>query len=473
MGSIQVAGCLMLPRDEIGEALLEPVEDQWFERKSAMAKPAQIAETEVAFANAEGGTLVVGLHGGRVEGTDAVAKHRNGLMQAAIDLTQPPVRTRSRLLACRNHKGQEDHLLVIEVEPSEIVHATSADICYLRIGDENRKLSFHQRQELIYDKGESHFDGTAVPDVRAADLDDGLLRSFASAIRHPEPARVLGARGLLTPGGAVTAAAYLLFGRHPQDRFPVAHVRVLRYRGSTRETGRRQELVDDRRFEGPIPRVIGAAADAIRELQPARRVLGPGGIFQREGLVPAEAWLEGLVNAVVHRSYSLAGDHIRIDVFNNRIEIESPGRFPGLVNIADPRRITRFARNPRIARVCADLHFGQELGEGIRRMFEEMQIRGLAEPLYRTTPGSVRLTLSATMINEALMRRLPTRSMEVIELLRDTASLSTGDIAESLGMSKPPTLRRLTALREAGLIDWVGKGTRDPRAYWRLHSDYE
>ncbi len=87
-----------------------------------------------------------------------------------------------------------------------------------------------------------------------------------------------------------------------------------------------------------------------------------------------------MVNAVVHRSYSLSGDHIRVEIFDDRIEVQSPGRFPGIADAGDPLKVTRFARNPRIARVCADLRFGQELGEGIRRMFEEMRLAGSRRP---------------------------------------------------------------------------------------------
>jgi ATP-dependent DNA helicase RecG len=177
------------------------------------------------------------------------------------------------------------------------------------------------------------------------------------------------------------------------------------------------------------------------------------------------------VNAVVHRSYSLGGDHIRIEVFSDRIEVESPGRFPCLVKLTDPREVVRFARNPRIACVCADLQYGQELGEGIRRMFEEMQARGLAEPLYSQTPGTVRLTLSAIMVDPKLARQLPPRFLAIIDLIRKGPALSTGDIAEALGLSRPTTIRRLNALKSAGLIDWVGKSANDPRAYWRLHSE--
>ena len=188
-------------------------------------------------------------------------------------------------------------------------------------------------------------------------------------------------------------------------------------------------------------------------------------------ILPEAAWIEGIVNAVVHRSYSLGGDHIRVEIFDDRVEIASPGRFPGLVRIADPRKIVRFARNPRVARVCADLRFGQELGEGIRRMFEEMRMHGLAEPLYTQTAAAVRLTLSAVLVDLELAARLPGQYPRILEILRGETPASTGDIAEALSVSQPTAIRYLKAMQDAGLIDWAGKSPRDPRAYWRLRSE--
>jgi ATP-dependent DNA helicase RecG len=462
---------LALPPQEVAAALAALPEGQWLERKSIRVQPPQLAQAQVAFANAEGGTIVVGIHEGRVEGTDGQARHRNALMQAAIDHSEPRVPARSRLVECRNQRGQTDHLLVFDIGASEVVHATSRDEVFLRVGDESRRLTFIQRQELVYDKRQAHFDGTAVADVTPDDLDGDLLHSFAMAVGVGDHGRLLQARGLLTRSGAVTTAAYLLFGRTPQDAFPAAFVRVIRYRGRVRGAGARQELLADYACDGSISEVITAAVERVRALEPKRRVLGGGGRFVLQGLVPEPAWLEGIVNAVVHRSYSLGGDHVRVEIFDDRIEVESPGRFPGLVRIADPRKIVRFARNPRIARVCSDLGFGQELGEGIRRMFEEMRLHGLAQPLYTQTAGSVRLTLSAVLVDPEQAARLPAQYPRILELLRGEAPVSTGDVAEVLGVAQPTAIRYLKAMREVGLIDWVGKSARDPRAYWRLHSE--
>lgn len=115
---------------------------------------------------------------------------------------------------------------------------------------------------------------------------------------------------------------------------------------------------------------------------PKWRQLAQSGFFEPTHRIPEGAWLEGLVNAVVHRSYSMMGDHIRVEIFPNRLEIFSPGRFPGLADPRHPLQIPRFARNPRIARVLSDMGVTRELGEGIKRMFEEMRRRGLSDPIY-------------------------------------------------------------------------------------------
>jgi ATP-dependent DNA helicase RecG len=310
-------------------------------------------------------------------------------------------------MECLNDAEEPDGLFVVEVEPSDRVHSNHKDEVYLRVGDENRRLTFLQRQELLYDKGQASYEVTPLADASVEDLDRELLASYAAAVNHPDPVRLLRARGLIDRTDNLTIAGVLLFAEHPQRWLPEANIRILRYRGTERGTGARQQLLEDVRIDGSIPLQLSAGREAVFRLLPTRRALARTGRFERIGLIPRDAWLEGLVNAAIHRSYSISGDHIRIEIFDDRIEVESPGRFPGISDISNPLKVTRFARNPRIARVCADLAFGQELGEGIRRIFEEMRLAGLADPEYRQTSGSVRLVLDSTPIDVELESRLP------------------------------------------------------------------
>ncbi len=391
----QVDAALALPARETGTALLALPEDQWFDRKSVRVSAKDLGPPLTAFANAEGGTIVIGLHDGQVEGCRQYPAKMNSFRQAAIDFTVPPARMTVSEVACVNSRGEDDMLFVIRVDPGERVHEVKTGECYLRLGDETRKLTYPQRQELEFDKGQAQYDGFACPGVATSDLDELFLEDYRQGIRAGSIDGLMQARNLLTRRGEITNAAYLLFGRHPQDVFPQAHVRIIRFLTIERGTGARLGVEEgtDRRVDGPIPRCITEATAIVDELIPRRRHLAPSGRFEAAPIVPRDAWLEGLVNAIIHRSYSMAGDHIRVEIFPNRIEIESPGRFPGLPNPGRPSQITRFARNPRIARVCADLCIGLELGEGINRIFDEMRFARLAEPVYQQTSSSVRLIL--------------------------------------------------------------------------------
>lgn len=465
-----VESSLQAGPEDIGAVMLSIPESQWFDRKSARVAPKHVGEALCAFANAEGGALVIGTHRGIVEGVDG-AQRMNDWRQAGIDWCDPPVKVVWRLIDCVAADGRPNHLLVGEIPPSACVHATKADEVFLRVGDENRRLTFAQRQELVYDKGQAQFDGTVVPGAEFEDLDPELVRQYAQAIKAADDRRALEARGLLSKKGEVTVAAWLLFARAPQAHLPSAYVRIVRYQGRTRETGSRQQIVEDQRCEGAIPVLLEGARATIDRVEPKRRLLGSLGRFVLQELIPHDAWFEGVVNAVVHRSYSLGGDHIRVEVFDDRIEITSPGSFPGLTSPANLPEVTRFARNPRIARACADLQFGQELGEGIRRMFQEMRTRGLADPLFQTTQTSVRLVLNSLVADGRVLGQFSPEYLRIMDVVRQGQRLSTGEIAEAIKVARPTAILRLNLLRDMGLIEWVGKSPKDPRAYWRLRSE--
>jgi ATP-dependent DNA helicase RecG len=348
------------------------------------------------------------------------------------------------------------------------MHANAKDDVYLRVGDENRKLTFAQRQELTFDRGPGSYEARPLSDVTVSALDTELLESYVTIIGASDGERLLQARGLLADAWTPNVAGWLLFAPHPQAQLPEALVRVLRYRGTERGAGARQQLLSDVRCEGPIPRILSEARTRVHELQPTRRALGREGRFENVPLVPEDAWLEGLVNAVVHRSYSLAGDHIRVEIFDDRIEISSPGRFPGIVDLADPLSAPRFARNPRIARVCADLEFGQELGEGIQRIYEEMRLAGLHDPVYTQTAASIRLVLSGELTDRELDAQLTPEARRVSTALREAARLSTGEVAELLNRSRPHALKVLKSMEAAGIVRRRGKSPSDPRAYWEI-----
>ncbi len=209
----------------------------------------------------------------RVEGTGRTPDRRNAQTQAALDFTQPPVRVEASLVACVDTDGRQDHLLVLVVPPSGQLHATHRDEVLLRVGDESRRLEFVQRRELAYDKSQAHFDGMRLPGVGLEDLDALVLERYRDEVGASDLEHTMKGVGLLGRDGVVTAGAYLLFAATPQDRFPEAYVRVLRYRGRERGTGARQQLSDDIRCGGPVPTMLERAIAEVRRLVPTRRAL--------------------------------------------------------------------------------------------------------------------------------------------------------------------------------------------------------
>ncbi|MEX2486643.1 MAG: ATP-binding protein, partial [Nitriliruptoraceae bacterium] len=415
---------------------------------------------------AEGGLIVLGLHNGTIEGI-AAAGDENGWRQANLEFVEPPASVRIHKIACETTTGNADHLVVLDVEPSERLHKTNRDEVYLRVGDETKKLTFEQRLELAFDKGDSTYEATPAKLTPLTAIDEDLVRRWDPDGEGTEPVELLRARGFVR-GDELTVGGALLFTRVVHIEFPEAHLRVIRYRGRERGTGSRQTVAFDERYEGPLTEQIDHAIAAITEHVPTRRALGDDGRFTTIPAIPRDAWLEGVVNAVTHRSYSLAGDHTRIEIFDDRIEIRSPGRFPGIVDIQDPESISRYARNPRIARVLADLRYGQERGEGIKRMFEEMRLARLAEPVYVEGDRDVVLTLSASPVDEALESRLPSTAHAIVRHLRQHQRASTGELLRVTGLSRPALRSHLEILRREGVVAWHGNAPRDPRAYWYL-----
>ncbi len=115
-------------------------EDHWFDRKSIRISPEALANVLIGFANADGGTLVIGVENdGTITGVDAYTDQVNNLRQAAIDFTSPPVRHSIQLLSCTLDDGSPEHVLAIEVPPSSQLHRNKRDEAYLRFGDQNRK----------------------------------------------------------------------------------------------------------------------------------------------------------------------------------------------------------------------------------------------------------------------------------------------------------------------------------------------
>lgn len=458
------------------EALLSAREGQWFERKSFKVTAKALADTMVGFANSDGGRIAIGIHSGDIEGIDSDPRHLNDLLQASLDFTQPPIRHRFDFLTV----GDSLRVLVIDVEASETIHRNQKHECFLRVGDENRKLGHTEERELAFDKGESQYDASLVPESGLQALDADSLREYSKKIGAKDLNALMRSRHLWVHKSdkeGPSQAGLLLFGKNP----PLwSYIRYTRYLGSTIETGVRSNSVDDVTLYGTIPELIEQAKILLSDKLGVVSRLAWNGKFETRPVLPEFAWLEAVVNAVTHRSYSLQGDGVRVRDFENRLEVESPGRLAGLVRVKNIRE-TRYSRNPHIARVLAEMSgYVRELNEGVPRMYEEMKLFGLQEPRFTISDGSVTVTLmktveeAATQSNDQFIDFFTALgfkgSGEKIDQLagamRRGLPLKTSQIAELLEISVPTARRYLKQLMRLGLVEQVKKSATDPTGYW-------
>ena len=168
------------------EELLQNEERQTFDRKSILIDPNALAIPLVAFENADGGKIVIGISdkNRRIEGVDYEIERVNELLRVPFDFCEPTVKVDIERVPCIDYKGRENHVIVMHIEPSPQVHANQSDEVYLRVGDKSKLLRFEERLQLTYDKGERYFEDKLVPDATIDDLDMEQVKEYVKKIGY-------------------------------------------------------------------------------------------------------------------------------------------------------------------------------------------------------------------------------------------------------------------------------------------------
>lgn len=240
------------------DRLLSIDEGQHFERKSARIEARKLAETICAFSNtdATGGIIAVGVSEGRLEGFEGVGHAKlNKLLKAGIEYCPQAV------CQTRTVEIESASILLFRVEynPYRVVELSDGSV-FLRIADQNRRLTSEEILRLKHDKGEVPFELEMVADATFNDLDLSLVRDFANAVRTSEELEfdksledVLFQRRLIKYEGSIARplnAGMLLFGLDPLKYFPGCKIRFIRYEGTEERTGAELNVIKDTVIEG-------------------------------------------------------------------------------------------------------------------------------------------------------------------------------------------------------------------------------
>lgn len=179
----------------------------------------------------------------------------------------------------------------------------------------------------------------------------------------------------------------------------------------------------------------------------------------------------------------MQGEHIKIFIFDDRMEIRSPGKLAGLVTLENMKNV-RYARNPKISETMAQLGLVKELNEGVSRIYEEMEKFFLESPKYEITQGDI---LKLTLKNNYIMRdaretetlrkndgineiweHLSPLQKDVIQYISNKGYVNTNDLVNYTHRSKPTVLKILKDFENMDLIEWIGTNEYDPKKKYRL-----
>lgn len=446
------------------ENIAQKSEGHFFDIKSRDIDGRGIQKITVAFANADGGEFVIGVKDkknalGVMERWDGFTdiEAMNGALQAIFEI-KPSAEVNYEFLTCEDAEG---YLFRVTVEKSAEVLATGDGRVILRHGAQSLSIKDPARiQELAFSKGATSFEDRVLSGLPTELITDSVeMKEFLSGYSpETDPLDFVINQNLVDyRSWEVRAAAALLFHPTPSAVLPrKCAVKVSRY--ETREDDpEREHLAEQRTVEGPLYELITQSVKAVTDLMSSVKVWTGGGIGTLD--YPPEAVWETIANAIIHRDYSISDD-VQIYIFNDRIDIHSPGRLPGYVtveNILD----ARFSRNTKIVRTLNRYENppNKDMGEGLNTAFQKMKEFGLRSPTIYEEGNYVVVRLPHTPLatpGEAIMKFLETHDRITNREAREITGIKSENLVKI----------EFYKLRDTGLLEQIPE-LKGPKSAWR------
>lgn len=451
--------------DEEALLLSQKEESHFFDRKAVAISGRGIQKISAGFGNADGGEFVVGIADDKEEadpkkrwqGADKI-EHLNSHLQAMSEIS-PSLDLRYEFLKCESKPG---YVLRVQIEKSSNVHKTPDETIYVRQGAQTLPLKDPEKiMALAYAKGATSFEDRITKDIPPEQIIESKeLRSFLHDYSpKTDPLDYCLNQNLLDyKSWDVRVVAALLFDANPSAVMPSkCAIKITRYE-TKEEDPEREHLAEQVTIEGPLYYCIHKTVDEIK------RIMSAVNIWTHEGLkkleYPHETIWEIVVNAVIHRDYSMSDD-VHIHIFNNRIEVISPGRLPGYVNI-DNILDARYARNSKIVRTLNRYKDApnKDMGEGLNTAFQKMREWGLKNPEISEEGNYVKVILPHTPL------AAPTEAIVQFLLHKDT--ITNQQARDITGIRSENSVKNeFYKLRDEGFLERV-PGLDGPKAAWQL-----
>jgi len=348
-----------------------------------------IAEALVSFANADGGELLVGVED---DATVTGVPHAQPDVETMLDAPKSHVHAESVLPLSYSTQLKLTGKVVLFFAVSKgttRIYQLADGRCVRRRDKSTEPADIHQ---LLFARQESEsraYDQEFVDGATVSDLNVALVQSIAeNFIRGMSIEHFLQQVGLAeyAPGGLrLRRAALLLFAKEISRWHPRSNVRIMKILGNQLRSGDKYNVAGDEVAQGNVFELLQSAWEKLRLLLAYKTDFGQDARFEQRYLYPEWACREALVNAIAHRAYNNARG-IEIFMFDDRMEIRSPGSLLSTLTVDGLRKLTgaHESRNTLVSKVLRENKYMRELGEGIKRIFKLMEENELQEPKIST-----------------------------------------------------------------------------------------
>jgi ATP-dependent DNA helicase RecG len=440
--------------------LLTIQEGHFSDLKAIDIAPAKLTRSLAALSNAEGGELFIGIDEDKKTGTFCwrgflKPEDANGHLQIFDKLF--PLGT-DYLYEFLNNNSQIGFVLKIQIMKTRDIKQASDGKVYIRRGAQNLPVETPERLEVLKrDKGLTSFENEPINcEHTVVTNSEQIIKFMIEVVPTSEPELWLRKQMILIDSKP-TVAAVVLFADEPQAALPKrCGIKIYRYKTADNEGSRETLDFDPISVEGCAYEQIVRAVDTTQEIIESVRIRTSQGL--QVVSYPVTAIHEIITNAVLHRDYSIADD-IHIKIFDNRVEIMSPGTLPGHVtpnNILDER----FARNCAIVRLINKFPNppNKDVGEGLNTAFQAMREMKLKEPEILQRGGYVTVILrhEALASNEEMI-------LKHLETHKEISNRQARDICYVGSENKMKTI--LQRMVRNNLIELVPGRTRYNATY--------
>lgn len=334
-----------------------------------------------AFANTRGGWIIIGVEDDRqIRGVEGIKELEEKIANIASEGVYPPLDIRYEEV-----RAGGKSVAVIEI-PMGVNKPYSPR--YIRRGTTKRRATREEERRLFQEGGLVAFDETGIKETTLSDLDPEKLNHYFMTITGYELAefkvdrvRLFENKGIIKiqdERPIVTIAGMLLFGRDVSRLLPQSSIKLARFEGI--EVG--GDFIDHKEISGILPEMIEEAIGFVRR----HTNLGRRIEAMRSPDIPEyldKVVKEALVNAVVHRDYSIRNGYIRLFIFDDRLEIRSPGRLPNAASLEELPLGDHHPRNKLLFSLLEGLGYGERIGTGIPRMIRLCRENGYKKPEFK------------------------------------------------------------------------------------------